>query len=541
VNPATVDFLLAASYDGGVRFPNDPTILEVSPRGGLMRTRNSCALLALAALLLATAAPTPAQNLAGFEKTVTEHTLANGMKLIIVERHEVPVVSFFLYADVGAVNEDVGLTGLAHLFEHMAFKGTSTIGTKDFKKEKPALAKLEQAYAAWQAERRKGEQADPERLQQLEAAFQKAQEEADQYTASEFDQLIEQNGGVGLNAGTDSDSTVYFFSLPSNKLELWFSLESARFFDPVLRQFYKERDVVMEERRLRTESQPIGKLVEEFLSVAYKAHPYGRPVVGWRSDLENLTREQAERFFRTYYTPRNLTAVMVGDVNPQEALRLAKPYFERIPSGPVPEPVWTVEPTQEGERRTAVHAQSQPVLVIGYHKPSIRHPDNAVFDAVQDVLAGGRTSRLYRSLVQDKKLAVVAGGFPGFPGEKYPNLFIFFSIAAAGHTNEENEKAMLAEIERLQAELVSEEELSRVKQRARAQLVRQLDSNSGLAGQLAAYQALTGDWRSLFRRLDAIDKVTRPDIQRVAQSYFTQRNRTVGYLVPETAAQTDKK
>ncbi|MFQ5926349.1 MAG: M16 family metallopeptidase [Terriglobia bacterium] len=498
-------------------------------------------LLVVGALALATPAPLPGQTLAEFEKRVSEYTLGNGMKFIIVERHKVPVVSFHLYADVGSVNDQVGQTGLAHVFEHMAFKGTSTIGTKNIQKEKRALARVDQAYAAWQGERRQGERADPERLKQLAAAFQKAQEEAEQYIVNgEYDQAIEQAGGVGLNATTSSDATRYFFSLPSNKLELWFSLESARFFDPVLRQFYKERDVVIEERRLSRESQPIGRLIDEFLSVAYKAHPYGRSNIGWRSDLENLTRQHGKEFFGTYYTPRNLTAVIVGDVNAQQVIRLAKLYFGRIPAGPTPEPLWTVEPRQEGERRTTVVAQSQPILVIGYHKPSIRHPDNAVFAAVQDILSAGRTSRLYRRLVQEKKLAVFAGGFPGFPGEKYPNLFLFLSVAAAEHTNEENEEAMLGELERLKTELVTAEELSRAKRRARAQLVRQLDSNSGLASQLAFYHVVTSDWRNLFRQLEAIANVTREDIQRVARTYFTQRNRTIAYLVPETPVQSGK-
>ena len=489
----------------------------------------------LAGLLLALAVPVAGQNLAEFEKSVTEHTLANGMKFIIVERHTVPVVSLFLHADVGSVNDTSGNSGVAHLFEHMAFKGTSDIGTKDIAKERAALAHVDETYHAWAEERHKGNRADPEKLKQLESAFRQAQEDADKYVESnEFSQAIERNGGVGLNAGTGSDETVYFFSLPSNKLEVWFSLESARFLDPVFREFYKERDVVMEERRLRVESQPIGKLIEEFLAVAYKAHPYGRSGVGWRSDLMNITREAAESFFRTYYTPRNLTAALVGDVDPKEGIRLAELYFGRIPPGPGPEPLWTVEPPQDGERRIKVYAQSQPILVIGYHKPSIGDPDNAVMDAVQDVLATGRTSRFYRSLVQEKKLAVAAGGFPGFPGEKYPNLFLFFSVATAEHNNEENVKAMLEEIDKLKTELISEEELERVKRRARAQLVQQLSSNSGLAGQLAYYQVLTGDWRNLFRQLDAIDKVTREDIQRVAKTYFTDRNRTVAYLEPET-------
>jgi predicted Zn-dependent peptidase len=488
-------------------------------------------------VLLAASAPLAGQNLAEFEKSVTEYPLGNGMRFIIVERHAVPVVSFWLHADVGSVNDYTGNTGLAHLFEHMAFKGTSDIGTKDIVKERAALARVDEAYEAWQLEKHVREEPDPKRLQELEEAFRQAQAEAEQYVESnEFSQAIESNGGVGLNAGTAADYTVYFFSLPSNKLELWFSLESARFLDPVLREFYKERDVVMEERRLRVESQPIGKLVEEYLALAYRAHPYGRPTVGWASDLENITRATAERFFREYYTPPNLTVVIVGDVKPDEVIRLAELYFGRIPPGPVPQKVTTVEPPQEQERRTKVFAQSQPILLVGYHKPSIGHPDNAVLEAVQDVLASGRTSRFYRSLVQEKKLAVTAGGFPGFPGEKYPNLFLFFAVAAAGHTNEENEKAMLEEIEKLKTELISEEELERVKRRARAQLVQQLSSNTGLAGQLAYFQVLTGDWRNLFRQLDAIEWVTREDIQRVTRTYFTPRNRNVAYLEPETAA-----
>jgi predicted Zn-dependent peptidase len=501
-----------------------------------MKTR---ALAAALAVSLAGSVPQlTAQSLAEFEKTVTEHTLANGMQFFIVERHEVPVVSFHVYADVGSVDEDNGMSGMAHMFEHMAFKGTTTIGTTDHAAERKALEKVDELVAALQQERLKGERADAERLRELEEAFEQAQQEADEFVINnQFSEIIEENGAVGLNATTSMDATRYFYSLPSNKLELWFSLESDRFLDPVLREFYKERDVVIEERRMRVESQPVGNLLEDFLSVAYKAHPYSRNTIGWYSDLDSLTRPEARRFFRAFYTPPNLIAFIVGDVDPKEAIRLAELYFGRIPHGPPPQRLWTVEPPQEGERRTTVYAQSQPLIIMGYHKPSVTHPDDAVFDAVQDVLSGGRTSRLYRSLVEDKKIAVAAGGFPGFPGNKYPNLFLFFAFPTPGHTNEESEEAMLAEVERLKTELVTEEELERVKSRARARLIAQLDSNTGLASQLAAYQVLTGDWRNRFHTLDAIDKVTREDIQRIAQTYFTERNRTVGYLLTDTAGE----
>ena len=478
-----------------------------------------------------------AQDLATFEGTVTEHQLSNGMRFIIVERHEVPVISFHTYADVGSVDEEAGVSGMAHMFEHMAFKGTSDIGTKDIEAERKALAKVDEAYAALQEEQRRGSGVDATRLEELQQAFERAKENAAGYAESnEYSRIIEENGGVGLNAGTGFDSTTYYINFTSNKLELWFSLESARFLDPVFREFYRERDVVIEERLLRVESQPVGKLIEEYLSVAYKAHPYGRNAIGWKSDLNNMTRDQAKRFFTKYYTPPNLTAVIVGDVDAKEVVRLAELYFGRIPKGPSPETLWTVEPPQEGERRLEVYARAQPVLLMGFHKPSINHPDDAVFDAVQDVLSGGRTSRIYRSLVQDKKIAMAAGGFPGFPGNKYPNQFLFYSFPTAGHTNEENEEAMLAEIDRLKTEWVTEEELSRVKRRARADLIGGLDSNAGLASQLAYYDVLTGDWRNLFRAIESIDEVNREDIQRVTNEYFTERNRTVAYLIPDVPA-----
>jgi predicted Zn-dependent peptidase len=483
--------------------------------------------------IMTTVAPksAQAQDLLKFEKRMTEFTLDNGMKFLFPERHEAPVVSFHTYADVGAVDEVKGITGMAHLFEHMAFKGTRTIGTKDYKLEAKVLEKADQAFEAIKIERRKGDRADKVRLEELHKQLQEAQEEIQQYLVhDEFEEAFVREGGAGFNAYTSQDATQYIVSLPSNKIELWMSMESDRFGNPVLREFYKEKDVVMEERRLTTESQPVGRLLEEFLAIAYKAHPYGEPIVGHMSDLETLTRSEAEMFFKKYYLPSNLTVAIVGDVNPQEIQELAEKYFSQIPSGPKPDPVETVEPPQLGQRRVVVQDPAQPFVLIGYHKPNINHSDNAVFDAITEIAGTGRTSRLYKSLVKEKKVAVAASGFPGMPGNKYPGLFLFYAVPAREHTNQECEEAIYAEIEKLKTELVLPEELAKAKTRSRASLIRQLDSNSGLASQLTFYDVVTGDWRNLFKQLDDIDKVTAEDIQRVANQYFITKNQTVGII-----------
>ena len=493
---------------------------------------------ALSLIAMAVVAPelAVAQNLAEFESRMTKFTLDNGLKFLVLERHEAPVVSYHTYADVGAVDEVKGITGLAHLFEHMAFKGTKTIGTEDFEAEAKAMARIDEAFAAMKQERRKGEQADKARLEELQKQFEEAQAEAQKYLVhDEFEEVLTREGGAGFNAYTSQDATRYIVSLPSNKAELWMVMESERFLDPVLREFYKEKDVVMEERRLGIESQPQGRLMEEFLGIAYKAHPYGEMVIGHMSDLQTMTRAEAEAFFKKYYGPSNLVVAIVGDVKPEEIEKLAQRYFGRIPSGPKPDPVETVEPPQLGERRVVLEDRSQPIVYIGYHKPGINHPDDAVFDAITDIIGIGRTSRLYKSLVKEKKIAVVASGFQGFPGNKYAGLFLFYAVPAKGHTNQECEQAIYADIERLKTELVSAEELAKARTRSRASLIRQLASNRGLAAQLAFYEVITGDWRNLFTQLEQIDKVTAEDIQRVAKEYFTRKNRTVGVIETTTA------
>ncbi len=494
----------------------------------------------LAALVpLAFALSLPAQNLQEFAKHVTEFNLPNGMHFIVLERHEAPVVSFHTYVNTGSVDDPKGRTGLAHMFEHMAFKGTEAIGSTNWPAEKLALANIERVYDQLDAERNKLAKADPVKVQALQEQLQAAIEKADSYVESNlYPRIIEENGGVGMNASTGEDSTDYFYNFPANRVELWFYLESARFLHPVYREFYKERNVVREERRMRVESDPQGKLMEQMLATAIAAHPYRVMPGGWASDIENLRVKDAEKFFNEYYVPGNITMAVVGDVNPARIRSLAEEYFARIPKRPLPDPEITVEPVQEGPKHTEVASPAQPMEFIAYHRPDQYDKDDPVFDVLSSLLSGGRTSIMYKDIVRDKKLALAAGAESEFPGGKYPSLFFFYLIPGLGHTAEEGEKELDSLIAKLQKEKVDEASLARVKTRTRAALIRQLDDNAGLAQLLASYYANYGDWKKLFTSLDEIDKVTADDVQRVAAKYFTTENRTVAVTFqPEGGAQ----
>jgi predicted Zn-dependent peptidase len=315
-----------------------------------------------------------------------------------------------------------------------------------------------------------------------------------------------------------------------NKTELWFLLTSEWFRRPVFREFYKERDVVREERRMRVESSTQGKLMEILMATAFMAHPY-RTFIGWASEIENLRAKDADAFYQKYYAPGNITMAVVGDVSAAEIRKLAEKYFGTIPARPMPPPVTVREPEQEGEKRAVLESPSQPLLIVGYKRPNQNHPDDPVFDVIAGILSSGRTGTLYKDLVRDKRIALAAQAAPTFPAGKYDNLFILFNVPQAGHSVEENEKAMDAVVERLKNEKVDAATLDRVKTKVRAGLVRQLDSNTGLASQLPMYETFYGDWRVMFTGLQDIEKVTAEDVQRVAKQYFTNSNRTVVHTV----------
>ncbi|HLW84452.1 MAG TPA: pitrilysin family protein [Candidatus Sulfotelmatobacter sp.] len=475
-----------------------------------------------------------AQDVASFDKRITVKKLPNGLTLLICERPEAPVFSFFTLVDAGSAQDPMGKTGLAHMFEHMAFKGTDKIGTTNYAAEKPALAKVEVAYAAYIAERDQSVGRDEAKLKQLEKAWKDAIAAADKFVKSnEFGKIIEQNGGEDLNAFTNYDETAYHYSLPVNRLELWAYLESERFLHPVLREFYKERNVVIEERRLRTDSNPTGRLLEQFTAAAFEAHPYHRPTVGWMSDLNSFSATDAQDFFDKYYVPANMVVAVAGDLKASRDLPILEKYFSRLPTRPQPDETTTAEPRQNSERKVVLKEQAQPLYLEGYHRPDYRTKDDAVYDAITDLMSEGRTSRLYRALVRDKKIASFSAGFSGLPGIKYPHLFAFYAFPLPGHTTQEMADAIHVEIERLKKEDISDDELKMIKTRTKASLIRSLADNEGLATNLATNQTRYGDWRELFRSVDRIDQVTKADIRRVANETFVDMNRTVGVI--ETA------
>lgn len=460
---------------------------------------------------------------------ITEFRLRNGMKFIVLENHDAPVVSFVTYADVGGVDEPDGQTGVAHFLEHLAFKGTKEIGTTNYSAEKRVLNRLDRVFAQMKAAQNKG---DTEKLAQLSQELSRLQSIANNFVQqNEYGKIVDTAGGVGLNAATSADYTSYFYSFPANKLELWMYLESERFLEPVFREFYKEKQVILEERRLRTDNSPLGKTIEQFLGTAFDEHPYKRPTIGFTEDIANITRENVRDFFNKYYTPNNLTMVIAGDVNPKEVKKLAQTYFGRFPKKPEPPDVEVVEPPQQQTKEFTLELPTQPWYLEGYHIPGVDDPDYPIYEVISGLLSNGRTSRLYQSLVEEQQVALSAQGFSGFPGDKYPNLMLFYAMTTPNSTVDEVATALREQINLLKTQPVSEEELNRVKTQLKAGLLRSLDSNMGMARLLAEYEAKTGSWRKLFDDLQTIIEVTPEDIQRVAQATFTEENRTIGKLL----------
>ncbi|MHC4268719.1 MAG: M16 family metallopeptidase [Planctomycetota bacterium] len=460
---------------------------------------------------------------------VREHTLDNGIKLLMLEKHDVPIVSLRIVYKVGSVNERPGITGASHLFEHMMFKGTEIFGTKDFESEKSLLDKEDELISNIEFDKSMGEDADQEKLKLLKEELEevwKMQKEL--IVKDEMWSIYLKNGATGLNASTGNDATYYYCNLPANRLELWAFMESDRMKNLVLREFYSERDVVMEERRMRTENSPFGLLLEQLNAATYTAHPYGWPVIGWMSDIANMKKKEVAKYFQQYYSPNNAVIVVVGDINPDEVIKLIEKYFGDVQRQPPPPEVTTVEPEQKGERRVYVEYDANPVLSIAYHKPAVGHPDQYVFDVIEAILSHGRTSRLYKSLIEEKRMAVMAQAYGG--PSKYADTFMFFCSPRHPHTAEEVEGAIYEELEKLKTTPVTAHELQKIKNQLEADFIRSLESASGLASEISSYEAVSG-WRYINTLVENTIAVTPEDIMRVAKKYFKKTNRTVAILV----------
>jgi predicted Zn-dependent peptidase len=514
-----------------------------------MMRKNPSPCLALAVGLLlaaspATAAPTapaaPAATAPDLtEVPVTSFQLDNGMRFLLVRRPELTTVSAGWVAHVGSANERPGITGLAHLFEHMLFKGTRTIGTTDAARDLEIIAEQErlqeqirQLYREQRERWRRGEVVDPfgpesrtPRLVELEEQFgTQVEQQRALMIKDELDKIYTEAGASGLNAFTTEDLTGYFITVPANKLELWFWMESDRLADPVFREFYSERDVVHEERRLRTESSPTGRFDELFNAMFWQAHPYGWPVVGWSSDLRVISKEEADRFFDLYYAPNNLTAVLVGNLEPAWVEAQAKRYFARLEPSPTAPDVATLEPAQLAELRMRAECDCQPQVLARYHTVPFRHADSYALDVLQGLL-NGQTGRLHKALVLDQQIASSASSVQD--SKKYAGYFEVSIEAKGESTPEQLEAGWYRELQRLQDEPVGAEELQKVKNQIAADAFRRLESPFFLMLQLLFYDGL-GDWSYLNDWAERTLAVTAADVQRVAGQYFAAENRAVG-------------
>lgn len=487
---------------------------------------------------------------------VVEHTLTNGMRMLMVERHDEPSVAGGWVAHVGSANEKPGMTGIAHLFEHMMFKGTPTIGTTNFDKDVAIIASQEQVRQAMREEERKmreglrkGEVDDllkPEnktpRYKELEQQFQKLiAEQRTILVKNEFDRVYTTQGASSMNAFTSEDMTAYFINVPANKLELWMWMESERILRPVFREFYAERDVVFEERRMRTESTPLGKFAEQFNAMFWKSSPYAWPVVGWPSDLPAITKEQADDFYATYYSPQNISLILVGDFKAESAIKLAEHYFSRIPSGKESPPeVVTQEIDQMAEQRMYAEAETNPQVDIQWHTVGFQHKDAYPLQILGQILST-RTGRLHKGLVLGK--AIATSTFAGQVAQKYDGFFTAGGEAKGAHKPEEIEQGIYDILEALKTEEVPAEELQKVKNNVTAAEFRRLSSNFAILFQLIMADG-NGDWREVNEAGKKLQAVTAADVKRVAAKYLTRDNRTVGIYVRkpvQTAANTGLK
>ena len=484
-------------------------------------------------------APTGLETL---ERQVKEFKLANGLRFVLVERHDAPVFSFQTVVNAGSADNAPGTTGLAHMMEHMAFKGTPWVGTRDHAAETPLLAAEEHAYAALSAERGKGARADTARLRKLQGDFASVETAlAASVESEEFTRILERAGARDVNAFTSSDVTAYQYSIPSNQLELWAVMEGGRLTHPVFREFYKEREVVIEERRMSTESSPFGRLAEAFVSTAFANHPYRYGTIGAPEDLHAFTRTQGEAFFRQHYVATNMTVAVVGDVTLADLRKVAQRYFSDIPAGTPPPPVAATEPPQTQARRKVLEDPAQPIVMMGWHMPACTDPSYPAYQALADLLGGGDHARLQKALVRDRRISVNEETTVGFPGEKYPSLWGVLSVPAEGVPPDSVEREVERVLEDARgAHPITQAELDGYKVRVRAEQLGDVEHNSTLAYELSMAQTLHHDWREYFRTQERVQSLTLADLASAMHAMFTHGNCTTAMLVIPAAANSSR-
>lgn len=417
---------------------------------------------------------------------VREYTLENGLKVILIEEHKAPVVTFQVWYRVGAKDEPAGKSGLSHLLEHMMFKGTP------------------------------------------------------KYGPSVLSRTVQKNGGTD-NAYTTKDYTVYFAMLSSDRVSLAVELEADRMQNLTLdpKETASEKSVVMEERRLRYEDDPQNALFEEVMAAAYKVHPYQRPVIGWMSDLQNIEREALFKYYKTYYAPGNAVIVVAGDIDGEEMMKQIRAAFDAVPRGPEFESVMSREPDQQGERRVILKREAElPYVLMAYHTPSFPDEDSYALEVLNGILSGGKSARLYQSMVYDKKIALAADAdYSGF--SKNPYVFFLAATAAPGKDIKDVESALLLEIEKIQEIPPSEREVQKAKNQIESSFIMGQDSIFVQAMKYGTFEML-GGWKLIDAYVEGIRNVTPEDVMKAAKKYFHEENRTVGILIPAKKVKSEE-
>ena len=463
-----------------------------------------------------------------FKSKVVEKRLKNGIVLLMMDRGFSPTLAFHISFRVGSVDESYNTTGAAHILEHMLFKGTDKLGTKDYAKEKPILDRIEAVGET--IDRLRLENPSNGEIPEFEAELKELQiENAKLTTSSPYDMLYTSNGGVMFNASTSRDMTGYYIQLPSDRIELWADTESARLKNPVFREYYSERNNVFEERLMRYQSSGDGLLQEAFFAAAYSAHPYRHPTIGWESNVKYMSINDIKKFYNTYYIPSRMTITIVGKQNPEETYKIIKKYFENLKPRPEPGEIKVIEPEQPGEKRINVYFKSRPSVIMGWKKPTAPSRHDYAFDIISSALGSGRSSRLYKSLVLEKKIASTVYAWNGAPGSRYTNMFMVYAAPVDGVSAETLEKEIYSQMQIFRNE-VNTAEIDKVKNLAKSSFIFMLDNNDGIAGQLSYFQTVFRDWRYIADYLGNLNKVSIDEIKDSFDRYINDRNRTVGIL-----------